>query len=229
MMFEVAIYPGEMLTGQVLALNLRVVWIRSCGHRLPLDVAQLTWQAIRHPAEVVSCGDRISVIVETNSSHDARSKTRRVASKWMIGDMWLSCLPLIENPWPTLEARYPEGAVVECEMIDYVNWYIARVRMPGGEMIELRTNDIHPLSVRSNQWGRRLFPGERIQVVFRSAGWYGSWVERYFERSDEHACEASGYRVASVAARRKNAEQEAFIESREAAGDARVSLLRGGA
>jgi len=95
---EVAIYPGEILIGQVIAINRRAVWLGVYGRRLPLDGSLLTWQTIRHPAEIVSMGERISVMVEDYSMLDQWSKHRQISSDCMIGKLWLSRLPLQDNP-----------------------------------------------------------------------------------------------------------------------------------
>ena len=120
----------------------------------------------------------------------------------------------LPNPRDSFELRHREGDVVEVELVDYVNWYIARVLMPDGELVEMRTNDIHAGPRRAGESSRPLRSGERIHVVFRCAHLNRLWMDRYPERDQEYACDAAGYRNARVAGERTSAAQRRFIARR---------------
>ncbi|MBL8421317.1 MAG: hypothetical protein JNK92_11855 [Dechloromonas sp.] len=131
-----------------------------------------------------------------------------------VGGFWLSRLPLFPNPWPALEEKYPDGSVVEVELIDYVNWYILRAKLPEGLAVELRTNNVHPCSGRHTELGRKLLPGEKIEVVFRSVYCPGGWVERYRNRTLEDACTVSGYLTKRIGAEKKTAAEQKYLRQR---------------
>lgn len=129
--------------------------------------------------------------------------------------VWASRLPLLENPWPNLTAKYKDGDVVEVELIDYLNWYIARVRLPEGLVVELRTNDIHPRSQKTEYLGRKLNAGERFKVVFRQFYSPGGWVERYFGGSTTDCLAAeAGYVTPRQAQRKLDEAEKAFLRRR---------------
>lgn len=215
---EIPLYPGEILSGRVAAIQRNNIMLAVAGKRLPVETKLLTWDAIRSAAEILSLGERITVIATGGQAEKSgRFGTFMTPSRrqCFVGNLWLSRLPLLPNPWPTLEEKYVEGSVVEVEFVDYVNWYILRAKMPEGFMFELRTNDVHPRSGRNTGLGRRFLPGERIEIVFRSLYLPGGWVERYRNRSLEDACTASGYVTSLIGAERKTAAEQKYLRKRE--------------
>ena len=177
---DLPFYSGEIVAGKVCKMTNRYAVLTIRGWELPLETGFITWDALTKPAEKLSLGDRLEVMMQSGISYNTLRKLGYPSPKYDKNGFWLNRLPLLENPWPILCERYQEGSVVEVEMINYVNWYIARVRMPEGLIVELRTNDIHPRPLRSNEYGRKLYPGERIRIVFRQiykSG--GCWVERF--------------------------------------------------
>ncbi|MBK6637443.1 MAG: hypothetical protein IPG34_07005 [Rhodocyclaceae bacterium] len=218
-MLENISYAGEVMTGRVVELHRKLVVLSLRNELHPLFHKQMEWLPIRTPSEMYERGERVQVMVvnrEIMQQIDFRHWRMNDAPQ---GQLWLSRLPLVTNTASTLEEMYQEGDVVEVQVVDYVNWYIARVLLPSGLMIEMRTNDIHPGSSRDSQWRRKLMRGEKIEVVFRRASAYGSWVERYFERGLDHACDVVGYRTARISQARKGRVESGFIAARDAVRD----------
>lgn len=211
---EVPFNSGDVVAGKVVGITDRFALINALGWELPLDTRHITWDVLRNPAERLSLGNRLELVVQTGMTARERRQLDYPCSDAHYG-FWLSRLPLLENPWPALRERYQDGSVVEVEFIDYLNWYIGRVRMPEGLIIELRTNDIHPSSKRSNEYARKLQPGERFRVVFRRIYPSGGWVERFMGCSKSHHLAESGFVTPRVASKMLDAHERSFLADRE--------------
>ena len=201
---------GEIVAGCVVGLRPNFAVVRVCGQLLPIISRNLDWNAIRQPSEILSIGDRLEAVVFIEGDkiyHNWRSSSPPLA--W--NGVWLTRLPLLVNPWILVREMYAEGSVVEVEMIDYVNWYIARVRFPEGFVVEMKTNEIHPASARHTGLGRPLRPGERFQVVFCHNC---EWVRRFRGGSNEDCLAEAGYLSSGIAAKRLAEVERRFIERR---------------
>ncbi|MDR3298733.1 MAG: hypothetical protein LBU43_01710 [Candidatus Accumulibacter sp.] len=207
-------YSGETVTGQVVALGRRCASLNIRRWIVQIDKEFIDWNALRSPSELLSIGDRLQVVVHLHDASNPIHRKYRLTPRHTFHGAWASRLPLLDDPWPELQARYPEGTVVEVEMIDYVNWYIARVRMPEGLVVELRINDIHIRSSRTTNYQRPLCPGERFKVVFRKAYRPGGWVERHFGGSMDDCLAESGYITQGQAAIRLTLREQAFLKVR---------------
>jgi hypothetical protein len=212
---ELPFYSGEIIAGRVTRLTDRCAIIDIRGWELPLETKFITWDAMTNPAEYLSLGERLEVMVQYDFSSHTLRKQGYPSPSFEKDGFWLNRLPLLDNPCPRLCERYQDGAVVEVEMIDYVNWYIARVRMPEGLIVELRTNDIHlRASNHSREYGRKLYQGERIRVVFRKISRPGSWVERFVGGSIAHDMTEAGFVTPGIASKKLNQHERTFIANR---------------
>lgn len=206
--------PGEIVSGRVIAIAPRFATLEIRCALIPLGKESITWSALKSAEEALSLGDRVEVMVfEGNSDHPVHRRYHMYPRQVWDG-RWASRLPLLDDPWPSLKNQYPEGSVVEVEMVDYVNWYIARVRLPDGLMVELRTNDIHLRTRKTDQYVRPLRPGERFRIVFRRLYRPGGWVERHLERP-EHGLLDAGFVGQRIADEKLTLAEQDFLAMRE--------------
>ena len=206
--------PGEIVAGRVVEITLRFAVLEIRNVQVPLGKNFISWSVLKSTSEELSLGDRIEVMVfEGNDDHPCHRRYRMSPPQVWDG-RWASRLPLIDDPWPARKEQYPEGSVVEVEMVDRVNWYIVRVRMPDGLMVELRTGDIYIHTRPSGEYFRTLQPGERFRVVFRNLYRPGGWVERHFERLENGLIE-SGFVGQRMAAEKLTLAEQEFLALRE--------------
>ena len=206
--------PGEIVSGRVIAITSRFATLEIRCALVPLGKDCISWSALKSADEALSLGDRVEVMVFEGRGDHPVHRRYRLWPRQVWEGRWASRLPLLDDPWPNLEDRYPEGSVVEVEMVDYVNWYIARVRLPDGLLIELRTNDIHLRTRKSDQYVRPLQPGERFSVVFRRLYRPGGWVERHME-APEHGLFDAGFVGQRVATEKLTLLEQEFLAIRE--------------
>ncbi len=135
-MIDALFSPAEIVSGRVVGINPRFATLKIRCELVPLEKKCITWSALKSAEEVLSLGDRVEVMVFEGSSDHMAHLRYHLWPKQVWEGRWSSRLPLLDDPWPSLMDRYPEGSVVEVEMVDYVNWYIARVRLPDGLLIE---------------------------------------------------------------------------------------------
>ena len=206
--------PGEIVSGRVISIDPRFATLDIRCALIPLGKECLTWSALKSVGEELSLGDRVEVMVFEGDFDHPVHRRYRLWPKQVWDGRWASRLPLLDDPWPSLEDRYEEGSVLEVEMVDYVNWYIARVRLSDGLMVELRTNDIHLRTRKTNEYVRPLCPGERFKVVFRRLYRPGGWVERHIE-SPDHGLLESGFVGQRMAAEKLTLAEQEFLALRE--------------
>lgn len=205
---------GDVVSGRVVEMKPLYATMSVMGQCMPLTTSHICWDVLRNPNERLSLGDRLEMAVCPAMTFRDMRKMDYPTPIVSNGGIWLSRLPLIENPWPKLQQRYQDGAVVEVECIDYLNWYVARVRLPEGLIIELRTNDIHPRSRRSVEYGRKFQPGERFLIVFRKISSTRVWVERFFGGSKSHDLAESGFLTPERGSWLMDAHERAFLSAR---------------
>jgi len=207
-------YPGEAISGRVVEINDRFAVINVRGWALPLEIKFIDWNFVRSPSDRFSVGDRVETVV-----HDGPLRADYYRKYWLSPkQIWhgyhLTRLPFLYNFWPELNNKYSEGSVVEVEFLDYTNWYIARVRMPEGFIVEVRTNDIHPrIKVPKFCW--RLQPGEKftmiIRKIYRTGGF---WVQRYIGGTKVHQLAESGFFTPTVAREKIDAATKNSLRNR---------------
>jgi hypothetical protein len=207
--------PGEQITGRVIAMTSRFATLEIRSTLIPLEKEFISWTALKSTDEVLSLGDRVEVMVFEGREDHSSHRRYRLWPRQVWNGRWASRLPLLDDPWPSLEDQYPEGTVVEVEMIDYVNWYIARVRLPDGLVVELRTNDIHLRTPKSSSYVRTLYRGERFKVVFRRLYRPGGWVERHLEKPHTSWIADSGLIGRRLSAEKLTLAEQEFLAKRE--------------
>jgi hypothetical protein len=195
--------PGEVMAGRIVRIGEKSAGVLVRGREWPLCLTQTSWDAPGHCRESLALNDRVELMLVNREICERAGYRIHYGRQEPGQEHWLSRLPLLPNPDRDFGSGLQEGDVVEVEALDYVNWYILRVRLPDRRIIEVRTNDVHPCSANSTRWTRKLQPGERFEIIVRKAD--GSWVQRYFEIHPEHACHVSGYRTERVGRERKSA------------------------
>ena len=185
-------YPNEIVVGKVVAMKARYAVLNVCGWQLPLETRFIAWDALRHPTEHLSMGDRLEVVVNDQRIGEIAYRLGFLDPIIRWHGYWLSRLPLLEDFWPQLHAKYPEGSVIEVEFLGYSNPYVARAKTPEGFIIELLINDLHP---RKGNLGfnKKLKSGERIELIIRKFRRRSIWVQRYTATSTAQHLVESGY------------------------------------
>ena len=211
---DLPFYSGEIVSAKVVELRRAAAILSIRGQFVTMDVAEMDWNALRSPDELLSIGDRLEVVVHVPNSDDLAMWGLDARATDTLAGVWASRLPLLEDPWPGLRKKYPDGAVVEVEMVDYLNWYMARVRMPEGLVVKLRTRDFHPRMAKTTRFERTLRPGERFQVVFRKIDPPGGWVERFIGGSVVECLAEAGYLSSQRAALKLTELEQDFIRHR---------------
>ena len=177
-------YPGEIVTGRVLKLlrNRAILDVR--GWTMPLDKRLICWDALRCPSEVLSTGEKIEVMIQTYNHFDPIHKKAWAQISSKFEGFWLTRLPLLENPWPRLIAKYPEGSIVEIEIVDYTALHTARARFPKGLLVEVPTLGMIRYAQQKNRPVRSFHPKERFNVVVRGTMPFHYWLQPYFGKAD---------------------------------------------
>jgi hypothetical protein len=203
-------YSGEILAGRVNRLEDRFATLSVRGYSLPLETEFISWEALIKPAERLAIGDRLQVVIQTCADTTKWGRLTGCWPNYNYCGYWLNCLPLFNNPWDAVRKRYQPGSVVEVEMIDYVNWYIARVRMPENLLVEMRTNDIQPSAYGQSKFGRKLNRGERFRVVIHRIYDRGFWVERFEADSTAFYLAESGFDTSNTSSQKIDFQEKRF-------------------
>jgi small subunit ribosomal protein S1 len=100
--------PGERVSGQVTNITAFGAFVDLGGVEGLIHVSELSWGRVRHPEDVVCCGQEIEVMVLSVDPEQAR--------------VALSLKELLPDPWLTVEERYSVGDVVEGEITNVVKF-----------------------------------------------------------------------------------------------------------
>jgi ribosomal protein S1 len=185
-------YPNEIVVGNVIAMKARFAVLNVCGWQLPLETRFIAWDALRHPNERLAIGQRLEVVVNDQRIGEIAYRLGILDPVIRWQGYWLSRLPLLDDFWPQLHAKYPVGSVIEVEFIGYSNPYVARAKTPEGFIIELLNNDLHPR--RGNvKFNENFEPGQRIELVVRELRRRSFWLQRYTAKSTAQFLVESGY------------------------------------
>lgn len=203
-------FPEETVSGRVVSLSDRFAVVNVRGWLLPLETRFTDWNYLKRPSDLLSTGDRLDVVVHDEKVTPLIYRRQLMSAKFAWHGYWLDRLPLLHNFWPELEARYTEGSVVEVEFIDYTNWYIARVRMPEGYIVEMRTNDIHP-RMKSQRFSFKFQPGESFRVVIRTLSRRSMWVQRFIGSTTEFHIAESGYVTPQIAEKKLTSYEQNWL------------------
>jgi small subunit ribosomal protein S1 len=100
--------PGDRVTGQVTNITGFGAFVDLGGVEGLIHVSELSWGRVRHPEDVVCCGQDIEVMVLSVDPEQAR--------------VALSLKELLPDPWLTVDERYSVGDVVEGEITNVVKF-----------------------------------------------------------------------------------------------------------
>ena len=108
---------GQKYTGTVKSLTNYGAFVDIGGVDGMVHISELSWKRIKHPSEVLSVGDEIEVYIK---ALDADKKKISLGYK-----------KAEDNPWEILKRDYPEGTVLEAEIVNLTDFgAFARV-IPG--------------------------------------------------------------------------------------------------
>ncbi len=203
-------FPEETIAGRVVSLSDRFAVLDIRGWHLPLETRFIDWNYLKNPSEILSIGCLLDVVVHDGKMIPAIYRRQFMSPKFVWHGYWLDRLPLLENFWPELEERYTEGSVVEVEFIDYTNWYIGRVRMPGGYIVEMRTNDIHP-RMKSQRLSFKFQPGESFKVIIRQLSRRSMWVQRFVGSTTAFHFAEAGYVTPKIAEKKLTTYEQEWL------------------
>ncbi len=91
--------PGDQVSGEVTNITRFGVFVDLGGVEGLIHVSELSWGRVRHPADVVKCGDEVKVQVLSVDQDQGR--------------VALSLKELLPDPWANVEERYHVEDVVE--------------------------------------------------------------------------------------------------------------------
>jgi small subunit ribosomal protein S1 len=94
-----SLQPGEHVHGTVTNVTRFGAFVDLGGVEGLIHVSELSWSRVRHPADVVCCGQEVDVQVLSVDRDNAR--------------VALSLKKLLPDPWETVEERFQIGQIVE--------------------------------------------------------------------------------------------------------------------
>lgn len=102
------LHPGDKVRGQVTNITRFGVFIDLGGVEGLIHVSELSWGRVRHPEDVIDCGQELEVqVLSVDREQD------RVA---------LSLKELLPDPWNDVDQRYSVGQTVEGEVTNVVKF-----------------------------------------------------------------------------------------------------------
>jgi small subunit ribosomal protein S1 len=102
------LHPGDKVQGKVTNITRFGVFIDLGGVEGLIHVSELSWGRVRHPEDVIECGEELEVqVLSVDREQD------RVA---------LSLKELLPDPWEDVEARYSVGQTVEGHVTNVVKF-----------------------------------------------------------------------------------------------------------
>ncbi|MDF1499936.1 MAG: S1 RNA-binding domain-containing protein [Anaerolineales bacterium] len=100
--------PGDRVCGKVTNITRFGVFIDLGGVEGLIHVSELSWGRVRHPEDVIECGEELEVqVLSVDRDQD------RVA---------LSLKELLPDPWQEVEKRYEVGQTIEGEVTNVVKF-----------------------------------------------------------------------------------------------------------
>jgi small subunit ribosomal protein S1 len=91
--------PGDRVTGVITNVTRFGVFVDLGGVEGLVHVSELSWSRVRHPSDVVCCGENLEVVVLSVDRDLAR--------------VALSVKQLLPDPWDTVEQRFRVGEVID--------------------------------------------------------------------------------------------------------------------
>jgi small subunit ribosomal protein S1 len=103
-----SIQPGDQVRGAVTNITRFGVFVELGGLEGLIHVSELSWGRVRHPNDVLSCGNEVEVKVLSIDR-----KQGRIA---------LSLKELMPDPWQQVEAKYRVGDIVQGQVTNVVRF-----------------------------------------------------------------------------------------------------------
>jgi small subunit ribosomal protein S1 len=133
--------PGQIRHGRVSNIASFGAFVDLGGADGLVHISELSWSRVKHPSEVVKPGQEVDVFVIS-----VDRETKKIA---------LSLRRAQEDPWLTVEERYPLGSVVVGEVLKQAQFGVF-VRLDDGIEGLVHNSEIAPQDRRLLQEGRRL-------------------------------------------------------------------------
>lgn len=116
-LLELKLSEGQVLTGEVVNVVDFGVFVNLDGVDGLAHVSELDWGRVENPGELFKPGDEIEVeILEVDIDRERVTLSRK---------------NLLPNPWKELEDKYRAGEVIECEIVQIMD-FGAFVQLPEG-------------------------------------------------------------------------------------------------
>lgn len=108
---------GKTYTGTVKSLTSYGAFVDIGGVDGMIHISELSWNRIKHPSEVVNVGDTVEVYVK-----DIDTEKHNISLGYKKAE---------DNPWEILKNNYPEGSVVEVEIVGLTQFGAFAKIIPG--------------------------------------------------------------------------------------------------
>jgi small subunit ribosomal protein S1 len=133
--------PGQIRTGRVSNVASFGAFVDLGGADGLVHISELSWSRVKHPSEVVKPGQEVEVYVIS-----VDRETKKIA---------LSLRRAQDDPWLTIEERYPLGSIVFGQVIKQAQFGVF-VRLDDGIEGLVHNSEIAPTDRRLLQEGSRL-------------------------------------------------------------------------
>ena len=187
-------FSGEVVTGTVIKLHHRFALIEMRGYKLPLESHLMSWESVIEPSSVFEAGERVKVMVMTQKSKMGLRRSERSILTNRNSDYWLTRLPLLENPWPFLERQYPDGSVVEVELVGYDKSNDAFVKLPEGVMAKVPMISLQRYARLKKQTLQAPLVGDSFRVIVHGKLNGNFWLQPHIGITVHDDLVLSGFR-----------------------------------
>lgn len=205
--FDPPFYADETVRAQVVQITRYFALLNVRGWMMPLHRRWMSRNIITHPSELFSIGDRIDVVVHhINKPHPCFVRNRYYGAT--MHGYWVSLWPLQPDPKAELWGRYPEGSVVEVEIVGYIYNRNVRVKFPDGLEVDLKRGDIFPRHLNEPQRSGNYQVGERFKLVMRN-----HWVQPYRSKGRVNDLAEAGFITPKIANEKRNNAEIKRIQS----------------
>ena len=108
---------GKTYTGTVKSLTSYGAFVDIGGVDGMIHISELSWNRIKHPSDVVNVGDTVEVYVK-----DIDTEKHNISLGYKKAE---------DNPWEILKNNYPEGSIVEVEIVGLTQFGAFAKIIPG--------------------------------------------------------------------------------------------------
>lgn len=174
-------YPGEVVFGTVVRLYQHFALLNVRGYKMALETPLMSWNEHRNASSVLEVGQRVDAMALTPNCHTRQKGRRRSNYQGMMsGGYWLSRLPLLDDPWPALAKRYPDGSMVEVELVDFDRKNDAIIEFPEGARALAAMCGLYRHARNNNRLAIKPVIGERLKVIVRGKLDGKYWLQPIF-------------------------------------------------